>query len=366
MSIINIENLGTLTYNYKIDVNKKYNVISACLFKAYDVSDFSRYTGNLLKFKNLEAIKNKEYVFRLYYDDSILQDNYIKKIWSQLNKYYQLVKYDCPNFKNLDGRHNGFFGSLLRYLPFHNFENNDVNWCFVTDVDGDIKRIEQKFLYYNKITKKYNLQCMYFYRFCAFSTHVININNAMLGGIILMTIKLPINIFISYITDFVDKIFNVYPLLKRKINIETKQKYHHKFFYGVDEIYLELNVVSYLKIHKIHYGQEIRYSFSYNLYKLLKKFFADININDENYNKIILSINKKFNTNYNTLNDFLDFFKNYDYKRETNMYKQYEYFHKKVIKLYNKKKNLTKFPEFDCFIRINKFIDDTNNIQIFN
>ncbi len=254
----------------------------------------------------------------------------------------------------------------MRYLPFHDFENNDTKKVFITDLDGDIERIENKFMNYNKYTKKYRLQCMYHYRICNNVSHLINMNNSILGGAFLITIKLPIINFISYITDFVDKIFDIYPTLKNKISSQTKKKYKHKFFYGIDEIYLELIVVSYLKINKIRYGKELKYGSKISLYDLLKNNFANIDINDVYYNKIIISINKKFNTNYNTLNDFIDFFKKIDYKRETNMYKQYEYFYKKVIKLYNENPNLIKFPKFKCFEKMNKIIDDTNNIEIFN
>ena len=57
MSIVQIDNLGTFKYNYIINPNEKYNVISACLFKAKDVSNFSRYITNLLKFKDFEIFK---------------------------------------------------------------------------------------------------------------------------------------------------------------------------------------------------------------------------------------------------------------------------------------------------------------------
>jgi hypothetical protein len=84
------------------------------------------------------------------------------------------------------------------------------------------------------------------------------------------------------------------------------------------------------------------------------------------FEKIITLINKKFKTKYSDLNNFIELFEKYDWKKITNMHKQYLYFHKKIIKLYNQNSDLEKFKRYKCFKKINKFIDDTNKIEIIN
>ena len=367
MSVVKIDNLGTFTYNYKININKKVNVISAVIFKSSQVSDFSRYVKNLLKVKNLNVIKNKEYVFRLYYDDSILEDQYVKKIFPSLNKYYQMVHYDCPKFKNKDGTHNGTFGTLMRYLPFHSFPENDVNYCFVIDIDGEVENKEKRLVIYTKLLNENNLNLLYTFWYCHHPSHNINLSDFLLGQLFLIKVKLPLQYLIDYINDVVDKLFEIYIKLKDKITKKTEKKYHHKFFYGVDEIYIEL----YLKINfdknKIRYGRYVAVH-----YEPLVKFFKSmfLSIEDEKtkleLNKIVASINKKFKTNYSDLEDFFNLFKNYDWKRKTNMHEQYEFFHIQTIDLYKKKTDLEKPKKYSCFERIPTFFDDTNNLEIFN
>jgi len=366
MTTFEIENLGTFTYNYVIN-SKKYNVISSCLFKASDVSNFNRYTVNLLKFKDLEIVKNKEFVFRLYYDESILQDEYIKKIWNKLNKYYQLVKYDCPKFKNNDGRHNGTFGTLMRLLPFHDFPQNDVNMVYIIDVDGNLKNKEKKLNLFVNFMNKYDLNLIYTYWYCHSPHHNINIENFVLGQLFLVKIKIPIDFLTNFINNVVENIFEIYKKLKNKITKQTDKKYHHKFFYGVDEIYNELYLKLYVDKNKIKYGRYVAAHYT-GLYKILQEMF--VSIKNENtkikIQKIIQKLNKKFKTNYNDVFEFIDIFKDYDYKRKTNMYQQYEYFYKKIIKFYSKNMDLEKPNKFKCFGRIPKFIDDTNNLEIYN
>ena len=372
MSIIKINNLGTFTYNYIIDPNIKFNIISCSLFKSNKNCDFSRYTKNLLKFKNLKLIE--KFIFRIYYDDSILEDNYIKNIFPILNKNYQLVHYDCPAFKT-NGEHDGMFGTLMRYMPFHDFPENDVNMCQITELDDDFKSTE---LYLNLNIKtfiKYKLNLLYTYWYCHRPAHNINIDNTILGGRFLIKIKIPLEFLIHYVNKIVNKLLITYEKLKeikkkqKKNKPKYRNKYRNKFFYGVDEIYTELYLKSYIDENKIRYGRKVKYSFR-SFYGLLINMFSDsVNKNNElklKLEKIINSINKKFDTKYNNLYDFINIFKDYDWTRKTNMHKQYEFFHKKVIKLYEKNPDLEKINKYKCFLRIPKFFDDTNNLEIIN
>ena len=185
MSVVKIKDLGTFTYNYKIDLNKKFNIISAVLFKSAKVRNFSRYIESLLKFGEIKYIANKSFIFRLYYDDSILDDEYIKKIYPLLNKNYQLVHYDCPAFKDQDGLHDGTFGTLIRFLPFHDFPENDSNICFIWDVDFEISKHEKHLDILLNIQKKYNLDLVYLFRIWYDPPHIINDNDKMIANILI-------------------------------------------------------------------------------------------------------------------------------------------------------------------------------------
>ena len=245
MSIVEIENLGTFTYNYKINTNKKFNVISAALFKSNQVSNFLRYTKNLLKYKNMKLVLNKKFIFRLYYDDSVLQDKYIKKIFPFLNKNYQLIHYNCPNFKNEDGKHNGTFGTLMRFLPFHDFPENDVDYCYVTDVDGNVEKKDKYLNLFMKLIDGNKLNLIYTYWVCHKPSHNINQNDFILGQVFLIRQKIPLQFLVHYVNKIVGILFQKFETLQDKIIKKTNKKYHHKFFYGIDEIYMELYLKKY-------------------------------------------------------------------------------------------------------------------------
>ena len=367
MSVVKIKDLGTFTYNYKIDPYKKYNVISAVLFKSAKVRDFSLYTKNLSNFAKIKHVIDKSFVFRLYYDNSIIDDEYVKKIFSFLNTNYQLVHYDCPAFKDDDGLHNGTFGTLIRFLPFHDFPENDVDNCFVCDVD-DIhgKFSQEKTLNeYLNVLNKYHLKLVFSTWACLDSLHNLDKNNFIRANFLIIQ-KIPINCLLYFINTEINILFEKYDRLKENMTKQTLRKYKHKFFYGIDEVYLELFVKPYFDKYKLKFGRIISIFELWFYNKLLRIFAVKNNDLQLKFKKIVLSINKKFGTNYNNLNDFIGIFKKIDWKRNTNMHKQYEYFHKKVLKLYIKYPDLERVNEYACFKEINTIIDDTNKIEIIN
>jgi hypothetical protein len=258
MSVVKIKDLGTFTYNYKIDPDKKYNVISAVLFKSANVTNFSRYTDNLLKYVKLKQIIDKTFVFRLYYDNSILDDDYIKTIFYFLNRDYQLVHYDCPAFKDDNGLHNGTFGTLMRFLPFHDFPENDVDNCYISDVDIKFEYVEQILHKFLKFQNKYKLKLIYEAWICYKSPHNINRNNYIRANCLLNQ-KIPLNFLIHYVNDIVPILLQKYEKLKINILNQSSKKYKHKFFYGVDEIYLELYLKTYFDKKKLNMEDIIKY-----------------------------------------------------------------------------------------------------------
>ena len=364
MSVVKIKDLGTFTYNYKIELDKKYNVISAVLFKSANVTSFSRYTGNLLNYVKIKQIIDKTFVFRLYYDNSILDDDYIKTIFYFLNKNYQLVHYDCPAFKDDDGIHNGTFGTLMRFLPFHDFPENDVDNCYICDTDDKLKYIEQMVHIFLQFQNKYKLKLLYEAWMCHESPYNLNTDNYIRAKCLLNQ-KIPLDFLIHYVNIVVPILLQKYEKLKINIPNKTSKKYKHKFFYGTDEIYLELYLKTYFDKKKIKYARYYQI-YSDRLYLKLSEMFAGINNElKSKCEKIVVSINQKFKTEYNSLHDFFKIFKNYDWERRTNMHKQYLYFHKKVIKMYKRYPDLQKFNNYGCFKKMDKFIDNTNKLELF-
>ena len=364
MSIVHIDNIGTFTYNYKINSDKKINIIASALFRTSPEKNIEQYTVNLLNYSKIKQIKDQKFVFRLYYDNSILNDEYIKKIYPILNKNCQLVHYDCPLFKNEHGLHDGTFGSLMRFLPFHDFPENDVDKCFICDVDDTVSICEKRLIILLEIQNKYKVDLVYLFWIFFDLPYVVNDNDRILANFLTRQ-KIPIKFLIHYINVTINELFEKFDQLKKIIDNPHK-KYRHKFFYGVDELYLELYVKVFIDKQKIKYARHISY-WLIGLYPLLLSIFkCEIKMRDINLKNVVDSVNKKFKTSYTGLYNFILFFKNYDWYRKTNMYKQYEYFHKKVLKLYNKNPSLKQPKHYNKFKKMSKFIDDTNNIEIFN
>ena len=367
MSLVNINNLIYLKYNYEIDPSKKYNVLSICLFKMKkSYKNFNLYVNKIKEIMVKNQFKENNFVIRLYYDNSLLYSKEGKDLLSILKKEnHQLVEYNCPLVRTSPIHHDGTFGTLVRYLPFFDFPENDVNCCMTHDADD--AKLELSMCC--KILKNKDAQFLYTHWACHKPHYTSDNEDFILGSRSIATCKLPIHLLIDFIKNAKNGQLPVSESILKKI--AEKNTNGAKFFYGIDEIFLERIVKKYLVDTNIKTYRISNPSFR-GFSKLLRKIFANIlddsvnkNSNTQKqYRKIIQTINKKFDTTFQDLDDFIQYFKNYDWSRTTNMNVIYMFFYNEIKNLYESPHTDIIIPtELSHFLKINKFYDDTNNIE---
>jgi len=132
-------NICVFTPLKPIDYEIKKNLFITSLFKMSTGSykNFDKYLEGIQILNNVANDENME--IRMFIDDTILQDDEIMKFLNSLNKI-TLVSYECTDFK-IGKHHVGLFGTIVRFFPMFDFENNDANRAFIVDADTTYERL---------------------------------------------------------------------------------------------------------------------------------------------------------------------------------------------------------------------------------
>ena len=371
MTTINIKNIGKFIYNYKI-TNKKYNIICISLFKMkHSYRNFKIYSDGVLEIHKYYKKYFPNFILRIYYDKSVIDDNEFKKLYKVLNENkQQLVFFDCPKFKLDKKYHRGIFGMFMRFIPYFSFKGNDVNVSTVMDAEPLSLRKINLFLKYHSIhIYKFIKSNAYFlrqYRICFNMPWIIKQKDFVLGFYNASKYKFPIKLLTKFLNKDIYNIKKKYPHSYIKA-IKYKKNNDSIYWYGSDEFFLTNILKLYLDKHKIKYMTYIKISYK-NFLSVLQEGVFKNTFNEKNkkiYYKITKLINKKFNKNFNNVNNIIYYIgNNYDYTRKTDKHKIYEYLRNIIITLYKKYKKLLNINNYKCLLKIDKYYDDTNNIVI--
>lgn len=282
---------------FKIDFNKKNNIISCVLFKMTDggYKDFNIYISGIKKLKLFTQQHLPDFKIRLFIDNSIYQDKYIMNSIKKLN-FIQVVLYSCPNYIIKSNFHVGLFGSLIRLFPMFDFENNDANLVIISDVDTvSIWRAKYIIEYLNKINKLYDnyfikigdLAQDIFYRHNILYKNKINIYSPATK---IVSVKKLSN---SLITDFIRELSTSdvknysYQLIKDSLiknkKIDSKYVNHKNFIYGIDEYFINQHLSKFLFDENIPFVEYIRW----NLFNNIKEAKNDSYMSHDKYKKLM-------------------------------------------------------------------------------
>jgi hypothetical protein len=128
-----INNICNFNPLKNINFNNKKDIISVSLFKLKSggYKSFSKYINGLKILDNLALKNNLE--IRLFIDNTIYTD---KVIMESINNFktISVILYECPNFK-IGENHVGLFGTIVRFFPLFDFENNDSRIVMILDAD---------------------------------------------------------------------------------------------------------------------------------------------------------------------------------------------------------------------------------------
>jgi len=190
-----------------IDYNNKKNIISISLFKMHTggYKDFSQYLDGILIISKIA--KKYDLSIRIFIDDSIYKD---LNIMTYLNNFdnITLILYKCKDFI-IEDYHVGLFGTLIRFFPLFDFENNDSKIVFVSDADAKESTLLEMINYFemlkkNNLLSKINL---------AYKGRFINNNGISSKKLIYNNTKIYLPYCIAPRILSINKI-NKYPLIK--------------------------------------------------------------------------------------------------------------------------------------------------------
>lgn len=253
------------------------HIISCSFFYIKNTED--KYTKSLTKFifdfkKNY--FKDTKYKIRLYYD--ITTKKIVESRFKDI-EYVQLYFYHFPQFfSKKNNTHYGLFGTIVRYFPLFSIPYHQAKFCWILDIDGELKKFNYNII--NYVYKNKDIKLFHKTRLNYFSDRIILIKNrsdfAMLGGFMYQQSPISSNIITNFLTSINSKdktnIYNQY--LKELIDVMNKRiklKMFYKkrinlnmvpFQYGVDEYFINRDFHNYYKnfnipIHTIFYHTDI-------------------------------------------------------------------------------------------------------------
>jgi hypothetical protein len=135
----------------KINYNIKKLLLVTSLFKLSSgpYKNFSNYLSGIKILNNFANKYNME--VRIFIDNTIKEDKEIMNFLNSLNKV-TLVLYNC-NYFRIGNYHVGLFGTLVRFFPMFDFENNDAKYSFIVDADATLDRLNSMLDLYNLMLK---------------------------------------------------------------------------------------------------------------------------------------------------------------------------------------------------------------------
>lgn len=320
---------------FPLDYSTKKNIVSVVFFKMKDsgYKSFERYVQGIQYLSKYIARKLPNFKIRLFIDNTIHED---KEIMSYLQKFnnIELVLFDCPGYK-YNNFHRGTFGTLIRFFPMFDFENNDANHILICDIDWrSHKDIEERFRIYNtyQILKKNN----YLDNLHLFIDGTLNhlgekyiyleelktVCPYLIGGYIINTKKIPNKVIEDFIPK-VDTTENILSNYKNKEKTLIAKSQNKKFIYGIDEYFLNKILVPFLEKNKLEFGAKIKFGITDPIYyKLFEPTTEDsfamrekIPEKDEKILKEIFSnvLNNIDDFKYTNIKDAFSFMDNYTY-----------------------------------------------------
>jgi hypothetical protein len=159
-------NLCDFKCNYEVNNDIKHNVIIVTLFRLKHLyKDFNVYLNGLIGFdkylSNINTLPNN-IKLRVYWNQSIFSTDdkqeliNIKNVFKKIskNKHIQLIEYSCPLYKLNNIFDRGIFPFFIRYFPLFDFEDNDTNFVFATDID--ISQYKQDYNYFEYMISNFN------------------------------------------------------------------------------------------------------------------------------------------------------------------------------------------------------------------
>lgn len=290
--------------------NNKKNIVSCAFFKLMSTpyKNFNVYIDGLEKLydKVYNEYSEENFTIRLFIDNSIYNDNKLLERLKKMKKI-ELVLYSCVDYQIGDNSeyHLGLFGTIVRFFPMFDFENNDADIIIISDID-DYDYFE-KSINNIKLVKsniKSNTQLTLF--------KAGNITKNVLFTISSLYKNVPnpyavASNFISFSKCDKDVLYNFLTQITKSNELLTKYQYKFSsnenlitgdiFIYGFDEYFLNINYTNFL----VDTSKTLCVKFKWSVYGSLSWYLCKKDISQYQMNlinKLFKHIYKKINFNF--------------------------------------------------------------------
>lgn len=327
-----------IKYNFVIYKNRESDkIFSTVLFFRSEKRD--KYTKSLIQIVKDVKTLFPEYNLRIYCDKTSL--DFVRQFIKEL--HVEIFVYYFPDFFDTKmDKHNGLFGTLIRYLPLFDFPNHQAKQTIIFDVDSIMRgKVLTAITYFDQHPEE---KLMYRSRFCYDMVPRLqlignNLKYYIISSYLAQRGNLPQKIFIDFLTNCLIKNCDNYKYLLNTLDksstndIYSKQnKIDGKYRYGIDEYFLNTSYLQYYIDQKINFiifvpHSDITDTLGYYLKSLNNtsqqkptiKEFIELLMNDQKLNKSasllnsltkpkVLSKNKKIHPqiyNIKKLSNFL-------------------------------------------------------------
>ena len=283
---------------------RKY-LLSASLFyleNSYkNVSKYIYGLNELVKFID----KHKNYVLRIYYDDSIFENEEYTKLLDtfMLNQKIELINFSCSKFI-VENHHIGTFGTMLRFLPL--FEKSDYKIIYISDIDD----INYDHIYYSikKIRKMpHNIFLITHSNYGKHYEYLFDnkMGFTALANIYIKKFRFNIDILLNYLTMFIQDNNTICKTIeeinKKKIQFNANVNKYALCTYGIDELFLNLYMLKDIPENKIYVIRECC-----DLYEYIKEIFVENSNNTNIIHRYLVDIIKTYYKKVDTRKSIYD------------------------------------------------------------
>jgi len=271
---------------------KKRNIFTTSFFKLKNSykNFYDNYIVGLNNWINFLNSFEHDYIFRIFIDENIYNDKKLMEVLEN-EKKIELVLYNCKNYK-INNYHYDLLGTIIRFFPLFNFENNDSNHVIVTDIDMDIKRVDPRIYYKFLMTNKYTEYFIGYGQPKDFFISNFKDNLYIYAECMSLYDKLDK----KYLTNFIKNTDKIAP----KWDIGRYSKRFTTYGFGIDEIFIN----NYIFKSFNEYSVIFEYYTSYFMYFYKKQIVKDKN--SFKILKYILGDYYKKGMNVNKMYDFID------------------------------------------------------------
>lgn len=239
---------------------KKKNIVSSSFFKIHGggYKKMDRYINGIRYVNKFIVEEMENFIHRLFVDESIYNDQKIMKVLRRLK--IEIVVYKCPNYMVGDKHHMGTFGTIVRFFPMFDFPGNDAKIVLISDIDDQryevtlTGKLSQTYNLFTGLTKrgfidKINYATgVKFFKQDVEMEHIIADRQITKGDLDSKTLIK----FIKKVSKTSERL-SYYP---KDMNLIDKTS--GNFIYGVDEWFINHDLIKQIKKEKIPMAVEIR------------------------------------------------------------------------------------------------------------